>query len=512
MKSIFSYGTTVTTKKYFLLSAGVLLFSIVLLFFQLGKGAFVDYDEAAYAEVVYETLLHGNISHFYFDNKPWLEKPPLFLWTAMLSKQIIPDIEAAMRFPSALAGLITIVLTGALVHLITKKPSLALMASLILITTGSFLDIARQVRLDVPVTMMMLLSYYAFLRSYPSPDSSRRWGILIGISIALGCMIKSVIGLFGYIPIILHSLLRKNFSWLNDKFFWIGHAIGAVIILPWHIQQFVVHESEFLHIYINRHVLQRFQENLFPSDVSFFNIISMWFGVSFPWSLLFLCVCGGTCVYILKYRHFFKEKSIALPHIVPLATASLTALFILIIFGVSKTKAISYFTPAYPFMAISLALGVYSLQSYVSHSSQKKLLRYALIIFFVFALHTTLLIGFHKHQQFNLYNYEKVEEQKQIGLLLSHIDDSEIVYFYEKEHWETIRFYSKNKKLEWRGNRPTYAQNSYYLILPKEASETFTFSVSDKIVFQGDHLILVRIGAATFANSMSQYSNFSFLY
>ena len=54
----------------------------------------VDYDEATYAKVVVDTLHTGQVTDLYHFDKPWFEKPPLYLWMAVGSVKLFGSMNS----------------------------------------------------------------------------------------------------------------------------------------------------------------------------------------------------------------------------------------------------------------------------------------------------------------------------------------------------------------------------------------------------------------------------------
>ncbi len=485
---------------------GLLIISSVWLFVGLGKDPFVDYDEAAYAQVTAESHASGTILNLKFAHKDWLDKPPLYFLTALISSSVFSDIEFAYRFPSALFGLSCIILVWCIVGRSTRRYDIATIAAAALLFTGSFLEISRELRIDTAVTFFILLSYYAFIEhtlaetkrsSETASPTTSHVSLLIGVGIALGIMTKSIIGLFAFIPVAINSVLSNNYAWLKQRYTWIGAVLGLIIVLPWHIYQYAQHGYAFIETYIGVHVFNRYTTNLFPSDVSFTRFLKGWFDVSFPWSLVLIGILFFLIAYTWKVRMWWRERVQTQLPIVIMYTSSITAFGLLLVFSISKTKELSYLAPVYPFMAIAFGTYIYVLAEKIAQPNTRKKIIVALFVLFLFAVNTTYQIGFHKNGTYTLYNYETVRERAQIGALVGKLAGDETVYFYEADFWETVRYYSGNKYLDSIQHLPHEYQRPYYLIIPSEKIDEFSKPYA--IVFGGKHLFLIRVNPEMFA-------------
>src|SRR4051812_19690565 len=88
-----------------------LLLALVLglLLFRLGATPLIGPDEPRYARVAVEMHRRHAWVVPTLAGRPWLEKPPLYYWTAGAAFSLLGENETAARLPSVLAAL---VLTG----------------------------------------------------------------------------------------------------------------------------------------------------------------------------------------------------------------------------------------------------------------------------------------------------------------------------------------------------------------------------------------------------------------
>src|SRR2546430_6473616 len=75
-----------------------------LFFFGLAHFGLVGADEPRYAQIAREMLARQDWITPTLDGKPWLEKPALYYWQAMLAYRIFGVSDWAARLPSAGVG------------------------------------------------------------------------------------------------------------------------------------------------------------------------------------------------------------------------------------------------------------------------------------------------------------------------------------------------------------------------------------------------------------------------
>src|SRR5262245_63902775 len=89
----------------------VLLLVFYLQFFhQLGRLGLVGPDEPRYAQVAREMAASGDFVTPRLYGDPWFEKPILYYWMAACAFKALGISELAARLPSAVAGLLGVVI------------------------------------------------------------------------------------------------------------------------------------------------------------------------------------------------------------------------------------------------------------------------------------------------------------------------------------------------------------------------------------------------------------------
>lgn len=316
--------------------------SLFLGLFRLGALPLIDSDEATYARVFHESVQRGDFLSLTKRGEPWLEKPPLHFWMMALSSTVFGENEFGLRLPAALLMLAAIILTYLITLRLVNDWKSAAFSAAILLTVGAFLDAGRQIRMDVPVTACILFSIYCFILAMEEP----RWFLGFAAGVALGVLAKSVIGFFPIPIALIFAAVYKKWDWLKSGWLWLGAAVFLIIALPWHIYEYAKFGNEFLRTYWGYHIFQRFSEPILGGSNDNLFYLKNIFTQTQPWILAFAV---AVFIFIFKYRKsIFKQKTELFVFI--------SAIFVAAVFLIAKTKLFYYLVPAYPFMAIFIAL------------------------------------------------------------------------------------------------------------------------------------------------------------
>lgn len=405
----------------------VITLSSFIFLFNLQKNAIVDYDEGIYAQVIERTLESGNIFNLKIDTY-WFEKPPLYIWLSIFSSEIFSNVEFAYRFPSAFTGILSVLIVILITYHVTKSYFSASLSGLILTLTPSFIEAGRQIRFDVPVTMSILFSTLCLIKG----KENKIWYLGIGIGIGLGVMFKSVIGLL-FLPLLLiYSIVKKDLSWIKSLYFWIGILLMLVVVLPWHIYQSIQFGHLFWNDYLFHHIVNRFESNILGGSMTNFEYIKYLLFYSFPWFVLFLI--GLPKIFFEKTN----DNNIKYPVIF-----SIFVLFIISIFFIASTKLAYYLVPIFPFVAMTIG---YLVNEVLERTKFDKKILGILIFIVTLGLINTIFVGFHFNKAFR-DNQVLANDEKNIGIYLLENEYPEKVYSYNYLYWDTIRFYSKGRKI-----------------------------------------------------------------
>jgi 4-amino-4-deoxy-L-arabinose transferase-like glycosyltransferase len=221
---------------------------------------------------------------------------------------------------------------------------IGLAAGFILASTTGFLYYARLAMLDVPVTFFMTLSLLFFWLGRESGQA--KYWILFGVAASLGTLTKGVVGMFplaiAAVFAVIESILDRSFKRYSFKNLFSCFLVFLLFVLPWHLVMYLKHGQAFLENYLLYHVLLRSSsaiEGKYAPTFWFITVIKTQFRI---WFIPFLPALMWSLYQVLK-----KRKEIIF--------LVIWALFIFIVFTISKSKLIWYIIPIYPVLSLLVA-------------------------------------------------------------------------------------------------------------------------------------------------------------
>lgn len=174
----------------------------------------------------------------YFDGKPdmWELKPPFLIWCQVLSIKLFGLSELAIRFPSMVFSMGTVLLLIWLSDKITGKIYAGIIAALILVSSQGYIGmhVARFGDHDVVLTFFstaLLGFFYLFLKT-----NQTKYLTAVFIALFLGWFTKSII-IFMFLPglfiwLVANKKLKKV---VFNKSFWIGTFIISSLIISYYL-------------------------------------------------------------------------------------------------------------------------------------------------------------------------------------------------------------------------------------------------------------------------------------
>ncbi len=350
---------------------GLLIFCYFVFFFNIGNYALMDVDETRYVSMARDMFNTKDFLTLYLNGEYFFEKPPLYFWGECLSFALFGHVsEFSARFPVALYG----TLCTFLMYFTGKKiisQRYGLISAIILATSIEFVILAKFAILDIVVTTCIGFSVmFGFLTQFVQEKNVKYFWWLFYIFSGLAVMAKGIPGFvvpFGTMFFV--TLFNKSFKKIfKPQYFIIGSILFLIIVLPWHIAMFNIHDPLFFNEYIMKHHINRFFSS---SEIN----------RKQPFYFYFLTILWGTFPYVLsaiaagisKFKNKIAEKSLAIASDDVsqkfLCFNIIGFLFTMLFFSSSSTKLITYILPVYFFTSFIIA---YVWEDYIFSAKHKK--------------------------------------------------------------------------------------------------------------------------------------------
>jgi 4-amino-4-deoxy-L-arabinose transferase-like glycosyltransferase len=324
------------TRADWLLLVGFCLF---LFFYGLGQFGLIGADEPRYAQIAREMLEHRDWITPTLGGRPWLEKPPLYYWQAMLAYVVFGVSDWAARLPSAIDA--TLIVLGVYLFLQRLRAGAHLDGALMTASAAGIVGFARAASTDMPLAAtftLALLAWYAWWET-----SRKLWLAGFYVFLAFATLAKGPVAPFlaGAI-VFLFAVFAKD-SRIVLKTIWIpGLILFFLIALPWYVEV-QIHNPEFFHAFILEQNLARFGTNLYHHKQPFWYFIPVTALGLVPWIVFVIVACTETVQVWWSERKALFESGDAL---------NVFLLFWLLVpvifFSLSQSKLPGYILPALP--------------------------------------------------------------------------------------------------------------------------------------------------------------------
>lgn len=425
----------------------VFLLAAWLIFYQLGTTHIRIFDEARYANNAIDMLQGKDPVVIRFMGEPdvYNTKPPLLTWMQSLTMSVAGINEWSVRFPSALAALLTAACLLWFSLRVLKSWFAACVSMLVLVSAKGFMldHAARTGDPDALLTFWLTLyaiSFFALLIN--RPERTRNYFLLIAIGITGAVLTKGIAGLFFTPYLFLISLLPKNrFIWRHKQLYFAA-GISAVIVLGYYFLREamapgylrIVYDAELSRIgksvmSWHEHPFGFYWQNMRESRFSYFIYV-------LPFTLL-------TPLFI------WKNKTILNAFFWILFTA--TGYFFFISYPAVKLEW--YDVPLYPLFALLIGIFAGSVYQFVSEKIKSPVLP---VLLFLLILIPAFYKPFSEMIQLKNTVEENLYDKEADGAFLRYlhakhpeIHDLGILKTEEHiEHFDQIRFYARAFEIE----------------------------------------------------------------
>ena len=317
-----------------------------LFFFGLGYFGLLGADEPRYAQVAREMLWRHDWVTPTLGGKPWLEKPALYYWQAMLAYRVFGVSDWAARLPSAVDA--TLMVVAIYLFLRRFRPGFQLDGALIAASMAGVIGFARAAATDMPLASSLtiaLLAWYAWHES-----AAKKYLAWFYVFLGLGALAKGPVAPFLAVLIVGIFAVAKGEYRLFRRTLWIpGVALFAVIALPWYVLV-QARNPQFFRVFILEHNLSRFGSNLYHHQAPFWYYAPVVLLGLVPWVIFVLAAIAASARAWWAQKRQMLQSGDALD-IFCVIWMLVPTLF----FSLSQSKLPGYVLPVLPAGAVLLA-------------------------------------------------------------------------------------------------------------------------------------------------------------
>lgn len=247
--------------------------------------------EGLYANVTHHMMAGGDYFSITMPEGPYFNKPPLFFWIQAALVHGFGWSEAAIRLPSALASLGTMITSYFLGRFLFSSFA-GFWAALVVGTCYAGLWFGPLGIIDPVLTFCMTVGMYALVRAY-FEASAEWWYVVAFVAFSCGTMVKSFHGLA--LPLVIFGLfliMQRETRPLRSRWFWCGVITCGLLLTGY----FFLMSQEFRDHFIYKENLWRLVAQVGDEKHSALEAYwgkrpihwygyTIWFDL-FPWSVL----------------------------------------------------------------------------------------------------------------------------------------------------------------------------------------------------------------------------------
>jgi 4-amino-4-deoxy-L-arabinose transferase-like glycosyltransferase len=338
-------------------------FCAFLFLYGLGQFGLIGADEPRYAQVAREMLERHDLITPVLGGRPWLEKPPLYYWQAMLAYAIFGVSDWAARLPSALDA--TLLVLAAYFFLRRFRPAFELDGALITASSAGIVGYARAASTDMALAAAFtigMLGWWAWRESGKRIYLAVFYGFM-----ALGMLAKGPVAPFlAAVVIVLYASAVREWRLVPTSLWLPGIILFCAIALPWYVAV-QMRNPEFFREFIVQQNLGRFSENLYHHSEPFWYYLPVTALALSPWTIFVIAALVQTV------RLWWAERRTG--DAVGLESEKQFSIFAgcwlvvpIVFFSISQSKLPGYILPAIPAGALLL---VSYLRQHLEHSESE---------------------------------------------------------------------------------------------------------------------------------------------
>jgi 4-amino-4-deoxy-L-arabinose transferase-like glycosyltransferase len=319
------------------------LLCLVLFFFRLGGHPLWDVDEGMHASTSKDIVLTHDWVTTRFNGQNFYDKTVLFNWFVSLSFLAFGFTEFAARFPAALLGFGTVIVTFLLGRRMLGTRA-GLLAGAVLATSPEFIVLSRSVMHDISLAFFITLALAFFFFAYRSERRRTLRLMLFYASLGAAVLAKGPIGLLlpGLI-IFLFLLVRGRLDFLKEMSIGWGILVFLAVAAPWYVLISMRNEDYVRYFFLKQNFGNFLSKTQAHHPQPFWYYVPVVLGGMLPWSFFL------PLALVRAFRQGLRKMDDGL------LFSLLWFAAIFLFFSAAHSKLETYLLPSFPAVALLVA-------------------------------------------------------------------------------------------------------------------------------------------------------------
>jgi 4-amino-4-deoxy-L-arabinose transferase-like glycosyltransferase len=340
-----------------------------LFFYGLGAFGLLGADEPRYAQIAREMLDRSDWVTPTLQSKPWLEKPVLYYWEAMLSFRAFGITDRAARLPAAFDAAL---LVAAIYFFLRRfRPGSELDGALITASCAGVIGFAHAAATDMPLAAAFAIALLAWYAWYESRQHI--YLAVFYIFLALGTLAKGPVApALSAVIILLFVAVKRDWRAIPRTLWIPGIVLYLAVMLPWYIAV-QLHNPEFFRFFILEHNLTRFSRDVYHHREPFWFYLPVFLLAMMPWTVALILAVAERARLIRSGGKDKDNDAFSSPEASWPLFLLIWMLVPILFFSASQSKLPGYILPAVPAGALLVAEYLAARRSTDRPSDDKKL-------------------------------------------------------------------------------------------------------------------------------------------
>ncbi|MDO5572035.1 MAG: glycosyltransferase family 39 protein [Bacteroidales bacterium] len=294
-------------------------------------------NELRYFSIIDEAIANNYFFAFYNQGNIYADKPPLYFWIMMVGRKLFGDflLEFMLIVNLAISFVITYTMNKWCFTVNQIKQYSA--AALAFLTTGYVMGVIAVVRMDLMMTMFIVLSLYSFYSLYTNKNI-RLNSCLFPVYVFLAIFSKGAVGIL--IPLLSTIVFLVSEKKIKDIFIYWGLKTWLILIVLcaiWFTGIYFDGGTEYLNNILFHQTVNRAVNSFHHKEPFYFYLWRFWMTAA-PWSILFIV----TLIKGLKWKVVFKDKLLKFFFVIIVTSV--------VMLSIISSKIDIYLIPIYPFV------------------------------------------------------------------------------------------------------------------------------------------------------------------